>query len=629
MLHRNGYALLALVLVLGMLVGCTGTSTQATEPQTTSAEAVQPQTTSAETTPQQSFELGIDWAAEYDVVVVGFGAAGAAASITAAKTGAKVLLLEKAPEGYAGGNSAVCMQWAAMVDDKDLAMTYMKSMRGGFETPTDEMISVYVDGIAQNEQWLKDLGAPNVTEYHDWIEFPDMEGAGGIFLVTVDGNTGIPAEGLSAGLKPSGALYKFLKKQVESFDNIDIWYEAPAVHLIQDKDTRIVHGVEAEIDGQSVLIRARNGVVLTCGGYENNSRMLEDYNDVHGSVPLGHAVYNTGDGIKMAQEVGANLWHMSNIVWPNTGYVFESGAVTFGATTSTAMLVGGDATLYKSVGRSSHGKAYFYGNYVQALYPDTTYAIYDKNSVGLQKVHNSFSEGNQWEIEHGYFESADTIEELASKLGLDPEKLTATVATFNEGSEHPLTEAPFYAIKISHAICNTQGGPERGLGGEVIALDGTAIPHLYEAGELGDVWSHCYQASCNIGGGLAYGRISGENAAAPKDDVYQGSVMEGKTAYERVLEKPVFEVGENQYLGEGMGKGAAPMTVRVTMVDNDITNVEILQDFETPGLTDRCKEEIISQIIDQDKAYVDVVSGCTMTSVGIMEAVNNAISQGN
>ena len=569
------------------------------------------------------FEKTIDWDAKYDVIVVGLGAAGAAAAITAAENGAKVLVLEKAPEGHAGGNSAVCMQWAAMVTDKEQAITYMKSMRGGFETPTDEMISVYVDGIAQNEEWLKRLGAPNVTPFYGWVEFPNLEGAGGIYLVTVDGNTGIGA----GGLKPSGALYKFLKKKVEEQENVDVWYEAPAKHLIQDRDTGIIHGVEAAIDGEKVLIRAKNGVVLACGGYENNTRMLEDYNDVHDSLSVGYAQYNTGDGIVMAQEVGARLWHMASIVWPGPAYKFESGAGTFGASTGAGMTIGGDGTIYKSIGSSSHGKSYFYGNYVQALYPDVTFGIYDKDSVAASTIHNSFSEGNVWEIQHGYFEQADTIEELAEKIGVPAETLAASVETFNETAKYPIKTAPFYALRIHHAVVNTQGGPEKGLGGEVINIYGEAIPHLYECGELGDIWSHCYQASCNIGGGLAYGRISGTNAAAPKEDNWDGSVMEGKTPYERVIVPTEFEAGENQYLGKGNGKGQAPMTVRVTLDGEDITNVEILEDYETPGLTDRAKEQLISQIIERDTAIVDIVSGCTMTSVGVMEAVSDALKQ--
>ena len=575
----------------------------------------------------EPFEKTIDWDAEYDVIVVGLGAAGAAAAITAAENGAQVLVLEKAPEGHAGGNSAVCMQWAAMVEDKAKAITYIQSMRGGFETPTDEMIAVYVDGIAQNAEWLERLGAPKVTPYYDWIEFPTMEGAGGIFLVTVDGNTGIPSEGLSGGLKPSGRMYKFLKKKVEEQENVDVWYEAPAKHLIQDRDTGIIHGVEAEIGGEKVLIRAKDGVVLACGGYENNPRMLEDYNDVHDSASLGYALYNTGDGIVMAQEVGARLWHMASIVWPNTGYRFESGATTFGASTGPSMLLGGDGTIYRSAGRSSHGKAYFFGNYVQALYPDACYAIYDKDSVGIQKVHNSFSEGNAWEIEHGYFEQADTLEELAEKIGVPAETMLASVETFNENAQYPIKTAPFYSLKVNHAVCNTQGGPEKGLGGEIINIYGEPIPHLYECGELGDIWSHCYQASCNIGGGLAYGRISGANAAAPKDDNWDGSVMEGKTPYQPAEKTLEVELGENQYLGKGNGKGQEPLVVVVTKDGDDITDIEVVQSFETPGLTDRTFEQVIGQMIEQDTAYVDVVSGCTMTSVGLMEAVNDALTQ--
>ena len=567
------------------------------------------------------FEQTIDWDAEYDVIVVGLGAAGAATAITAGQEGAKTLVLEKAPEGHAGGNSAICMQWIGMVEDREQAILYMQSMREGFQTPTDAMIEVYIDELANNEQWLKDLGAPKVTPFSR-PEFPDMPGAGGIIDLTIDGNNGMGA----GGLKPSGAAYKFLKRKASETENVTIWYEAPATHLIQDPATKIIHGVEAQIDGESVLIRARRGVVLCCGGYENNARMLEDYNDVRDYPPLGYTLYNTGDGILMAQEVGARLWHMANIVGPNTGYRFSTNAMTFGASAGKGMLVGADGNIYRPYStKGGHGKSYFYGTYKQSLYPQHTYAITDANSVGVMQVHNSFSEGNQWEIEHGFYKIADTLEELGALIDVPVETLLQSVETFNATAEYPIATAPFYAIEISPCIGNTQGGPERGLGGEVIALDGSAIPHLYEAGELGDVWSHCYQNSCNIGGGLAYGRISGRNAAAVKDDVWAGSVMEGKTPYERVMEKPVFEVAENQLLGSGEGKGAAPMTVRVTLDGQDITNVEIMEDWETPGFSDRAKEVTIQRIIEQDKAYVDIVGGATMTSVGIMRAVDDAL----
>ena len=566
------------------------------------------------------FEQTIDWDAEYDVVVVGLGAAGCATAIEASALGAKVLVLEKAPEGYVGGNSAICAQWAAMVDDKEMAMTYMKSMREGFQTPTDEMIDVYVTEIMNNEKWLKDLGGPNVSRF-ERVEFPGMEGAGGIFPLTIDGNNGMGA----GGIKPSGQLYKFLKRKAESAENVTIWYEAPARHLIQDPATKMIHGVEAEVDGQAVRVRARGGVVLCCGGYENNPRMLEDYNDVHDSPSLGHCVYNTGDGIIMALEVGARLWHMANIVGPNIGYRFDTDAMTFGASAGKGMQIGGDGTIYTAFGRSGHGKMYFYGNYKQWHFPQRSFAIFDKDSVHAATIHNSFSDGNNWEIEHGYFESADTIEELAAKINVPADTLAASVATWNETAEYKIVNAPFYSIPLSHCVGNTQGGPERDINGQIVALDGTPIPHLYEAGELGDIWSHCYQASCNIGGGLAFGRIDARNAIAGIKDTWEGSVMDGKTPFEPKTEEKTWEVGENQYIGQGEGKSTVPITVRVTMVNGDITDVEILEDWETPGFSARAKDETVRNIIEADKAYVDVTGGATMTSVGIMTAVNNAI----
>lgn len=568
------------------------------------------------------FENTVDWQAEYDVVVVGLGAAGSATAIEAAQLGANVLVLEKAPEGYVGGNSAICAQWAAFVEDKEQAITYMKSMREDFETPTDEMIDVYVSELMHNEQWLKDLGGPNVTRF-ERIEFPDMDGAGGIIPLTIDGNNGMGA----GGIKPSGKLYKFLKNKAESFDNVTVWYEAPAVHLIQDKATGMIHGVQALIDGEIVNVRARGGVVLCCGGYESNARMLEDFNDVHDSPSLGHSIYNTGDGIIMAQEVGARLWHMANIVGPNTGYRFDTDAMTFGASAGVGMLVGGDGTIYHPYStKGGHGKSYFYGTYKLSLYPQRSYAIFDADSVGVRTIHNSFSDGNAWEIEHGFFTIADSIEELAAQINVPVEALVASVASFNETAEYPIVKGPFYSIPISHCVGNTQGGPERGLGGEIIALDGTPIPHLYEAGELGDIWSHCYQASCNIGGGLAYGRISARNAVAGIGDTVE-TAMEGKEQYVRKVEEKTYEAGENQFIGKGEGKSPVPIVLRVTVDGDDITEIEVLENWETPGFSARAFDETIRAIIETDNPVVDIAAGATMTSVGIMSAVSDALSQ--
>ena len=77
---------------------------------------------------------------------------------------------------------------------------------------------------------------------------------------------------------------------------------------------------------------------------------------------------------------------------------------------------------------------------------------------------------------------------------------------------------------------------------------------------------------------------------------------------------------------KGEGKSTVPIVVRVTMEDGDIKDVEILEDWETPGFSDRAKDETVRNIIEKDKAYVDVTGGATMTSVGIMLAVNDAIS---
>ena len=589
----------------------------------------------AETVP---FELSVNWDNEFDVVVVGFGAAGASAAITAADEGTSVLLLEKAPEGRAGGNSAVCKQLIISVPDKEKAIAYMKAMRGNFLTPTDEMINAYVDEISRNYEWCVSLGAPEPTQRPAFLEFPDFPGAGGMQAFTV-GTT-----------MDDGSMYNLLKQNVMKRKNITVWYEAPGVRLIQDPATKIIHGVVAFSEGAERNIRAKNGVVLACGGFESNRQMLEDYyvrNNLHS---LGNVRYNTGDGIHMAQEVGAELWHMGNMAGPWFTFMDpETETVYFNlqGPAIDGIYVGPDGTrfcneLCSTKDGNKHGKIWFHGTYIMVPFPEYAYSVFDSKVFNAGPLISQFTKDNMIELEKGWIIKADTLEELAQKINVNPAGLARQVADYNnfcangrdlnfERSPETLkaiTEAPYYAIRITPAVINTQGGPKRDLNGAILDVRGNAIPHLFECGELGDVWSNNYQASCNIGGGMAFGRISGRNAAAKKSDNYEGSVMTGKTAYSPKNASTIkYDTKAGEFIGSANGKGGTPIVLKVTVDNGAVKAIDIVEHSETPGISDPAFAKIPAQIIDRQSFKVDSISGATITADGIVNAVRNALSK--
>ncbi len=596
-------------------------------------------TARASEAPQQDFELSIDWAAEYDVIVVGFGGAGANSAIAAADEGAKVLLLEKAPEVDAGGSSIVCWQLLCYTDKPEQMVTYMKAMRGGYETPSDELIETYVQGMTENLDWVKFLGVedPVITPTAEW---PEFEGSDAFSMITVH------------DAKGDGAAYQLFKDNVlERADNIDVWYEAPATKLIQDPQTRIVHGVVAQVDGQEINVRARGGVILCLGGFENSPRYQQDYLGVEFWPSLGAALYNTGDGIPMGQEAGADFWHMSNFEINPIEFVDPQ---TLDATWQfvaylPGILIGGEGKRYISETevRGRHGHVNWGGTYVAPPLPDITYEIVDQAMFEQGPLYVSWSPTGEQEIEKGWIIKADTLEELAQKIGVPADNLVQQIADYNafceagrdlqcERNPETLTafgDGPFYAVPLAHTTVNTQGGPVKDSEGQILAPDGTPIPHLYEAGEFGDIWSHCYQAACNLGGGMIFGRISGRNAAKAKDDNYQGSVMEGKENYVPqnsglIAEDPAApyrdQATDTVKIGWAMGK-RAPIVVKVSMNGDVIGDVQILEQHETNVIAQWPLTCIPMAIVEANDPVVDVISGSTATSAAIMAAVMNAL----
>ncbi|WP_313371116.1 FAD-binding protein, partial [Sedimentibacter sp.] len=566
---------------------------------------------------------------------------GATASIEAADEGAEVLLLEKAPKGQEGGNTRYAGQAVLALDknDVDKGTEYFKSLRGKFNTPVDDIIISYLEKASENREWLTSIGAKNIMSF----PFNEYDYPGGEVMDAL----------IIEGEMFTGKLYRTLQEAVEKrSDKIEVWYESPAVNLIQDPRTKTVHGVKVENNGKILNIRAKNGVVLCTGGFENDQQMIQDY--LH--LPYGYskaARYNTGDGIKMAMEVGANLWHMGNMAGPDlnvlnpeTGTTFayaiqgEKSVLSTGFATQNTIFIGTDGTRFTDESLlPHHGYIDFHSSWIQMPLSLPAFAVFDETARLSQPVYDSWSEGNIEEIEKGYIIKADSIDELAKKIGVDSANLKKTIKDYNKFCNDkkdtdfnrnpktlkPITKAPYYAMELVPSFTNTQGGPERNKNGEILDVNGKPIPHLYSAGELGSMFSSIYQGTGNLGEAVAFGRISGKNAAKIKYDVLQETVMSGKTPIKaawKEREEIILKSGE--YIGKDRGIGG-PIEVKVNVQNKKIMNIDVVYHNETKGVSTNAIKTVTDRIVKNQTTDIDTVSGATVTSKAIINAVKDAL----
>jgi succinate dehydrogenase/fumarate reductase flavoprotein subunit len=333
---------------------------------------------------------------------------------------------------------------------------------------------------------------------------------------------------------------------------IDVLCATPGKELIYDYATNQILGIRAEGRGNALDIKARRAVVLTCGGFENNQEMIRGFlTDLPYGYPLG-TPYNTGDGIKMAMTVGADLWHMNNVSgpWfclkvPEIESAFEIVPLHFAQDVSGGMIiVGADGKRFVDEKRKdAHGKIKVGGRWTQTRAPCpmfmifdhtlfSTGPIYDKNSIAswntMFRVYD-WSDDNSAELAKGWIKKADSIPELARKVRLDPAAVEDSINKWNSycagGKDlefgrvrmlSPIKGPPFYAMELSPVFINTQGGPRRNEKGQIVRPSGEPIQRLYSAGELGSIYSFLYEGGGNLGECMAFGRISGRNAAAEK-----------------------------------------------------------------------------------------------------------------
>jgi succinate dehydrogenase/fumarate reductase flavoprotein subunit len=479
-----------------------------------------------------------NWEKTTDIIVIGYGMAGAVAAIVAHDLGAKVMIIEK--QSADTHCSFSTMSGGVFINPTSAsgANEYMKNLSRtstGQDWTDPDTIKAWSEYSVQNKDWLAGLGA-SVSFHQKAAEYPQFPGADSIEIRR------FPGRGVG--------MMRFMYDQVNA-RKIEVRYETHAERLLTDETRRVI-GVKTR---QSTL-RASRAVILCTGGFEDNEDMKLQYLMMYPVYFTGGSI-NTGEGIKMAQEVGADLWHMNCLSgrliakFPEYSIAFPidfgdrriwSPEETDAKSKSGYVIVDRYGRRYTSENMKVHGQFYELTAFdTQKLeYPKVpSYHIFDRRRMEVGPLVRrtaglcgplqlyKWSLDNSEELKRGWIISAGTIPELAAKIDVPPEILQKTVDQWNGYCQNgadpefgrspldlvPLDSPPFYAIKLCAGGPNTQGGPRRNCKSQVVDPFGEPIPGLYAAGECGSVYGMLYPtAGGNLADCIAFGRIAAENA---------------------------------------------------------------------------------------------------------------------
>lgn len=500
---------------------------------------------------------------EYDVVVLGMGAAGMNAAIAAYEEGAKVLLCEKAPEGEISGNTRFAGQNVLSTDDADAFYTYLTGLMGNYKNYDAECLRAYADEAAQNWDWSinvlgvdpakacpeeeSGIGTPNhpTWVYKEdawhmgrggwvpmWNEFPEIEGN--------EASLNILFNATEFDMSYYNTLVENVQKRAG--DNMTVWYGAPGKELIKGEDGSIV-GVVIEKDGAEVRVGAKGGVCMCTGGFESNPAMISSFAQLPYLYPRAGA-YNEGDGVTMCQAVGAQMWHMSNLSGLGFGFHAEGSPTAVNvAGAKLGVYVGPTGGRFMNeTGSSRHGRVSFGGAWNMTPMPMPAYLIVDADHIADPLV-ASFSEGNADEIASGVVLSGETTEELSEAIraaGKAPNfnangELDDALAKYNAHVEagetddfgRECTEAvktgPFYALELCPTLLNTQGGARHNAKAQVLDTKDMPIEGLFSGGEFGSIFPDMYNGGGNLGETMIFGRVAGRNAALRAQGTFEGA----------------------------------------------------------------------------------------------------------
>jgi len=503
------------------------------------------------------------WHNTFDIVVVGYGYAGAVAAIEASDAGQKVLLIEKL--SYPGGISICSGGNIRYADDAEKAFAYLKATSGD-RTP-DDVLEALAVGMAQIPAYVKQLAdAANATidSRHSPGNYPfpgvDVDIFGYLSIGAIDDFDAAQAyPNVSSYLPPDRAagirMFKVLDDNIAQ-RGITVQMATAAKRFLTD-DTGTVCGIIVETETGVQNIKASRGVILACGGFESNSEMQDQYWQEKNVLSVAVSG-NTGDGIRMAQDVGADLWHMWHyhgtygVKHPNPDYPYGVRVKRLpdwipgrGARENVRVpwiIVDRNGRRYMNEYQpytqdtSARGMA-IYDSLTQSypripslmIFDDDAHGTYPLCAPTFNDPNLSFDYSPQalQELEDQILTKVDSFEDLAIALGVETDVLRDTLDRWNAdcdvgcdavhgrppSSMMKIEKPPFYFAEVWPLCQNTHGGPVHNVHQQVINAYGEPIPRLYAAGELGGVFGHLYLAGGNLAECFVGGWTAARNAA--------------------------------------------------------------------------------------------------------------------
>lgn len=442
--------------------------------------------------------------AHYDVVVVGSGGAGLTAAIQASESGARVLIVEKMP--VPGGNTlkasvgmnAAETRYQTLKGIRDSkALFYEETLKGGHGKNNTLLLHEFVEQAPQAVDWLAK---------HD-IVLSDITITGGM---SID-RTHRPADASAVG----GYLVSGLLKNIHQRPDIEMMTDT-SVSGIEYDDGRVT-GVTLLNEQQESFRVHCHSVIVATGGFSANQKMVVSYRpDLAGFVTTNHPGA-TGSGIALLQSIGAGTVDMGEIQIHPTVEQTTSYLISESVRGGGAILVSqkGERFINEMDTRDKVSAK------IIGLPEKSAWIMFDQQIREHNKAIETY-------LSRGFVVSADTPEALAEKTGMDATRLQATLACFNQvvankqpdpfgrttALRQPLSQRPFYAIRIAPGVHHTMGGVTINTHTGVLDENQQPLAGVFAAGEVvGGI-----HGGNRIGGNavadiVIFGRVAGENAA--------------------------------------------------------------------------------------------------------------------